>query len=48
MFGSSCETFRDPKNSLKQRSTPGVMVGKSDETKEFRVWLPKDRVVTTT
>nr|CCA27536.1 AlNc14C569G12172 [Albugo laibachii Nc14] len=47
-FGLPCETYRDPKkNCLKQRSEQGITVGESDETKGFRVWLPRDRVVIT-
>ncbi|CAH0487692.1 unnamed protein product [Peronospora farinosa] len=49
VFESQCEVFREPKkNSLKQRSEKGLIVGKSDETKGFRVWLPRDRIVITT
>nr|CCA19525.1 GK15001 putative [Albugo laibachii Nc14] len=49
VFGSPCETYRDPKkNWLKQRSEQGIILGKCDEIKGFRVWLPCDRVIITT
>lgn len=49
VFGSPCDVFRDPKkNLLQQRSTTGMIVGRSDETKEYRVYLSKERVVITT
>ena len=48
-FGSQCEVYRDPeKDSLKQRSKVGVVFGKSDETKGFRVYISRDRTVITT
>ncbi|CAH0492945.1 unnamed protein product [Peronospora farinosa] len=48
VFRSQCEVFCDlKKNSLKQRSEKGLIVEKSDETKGFRVWLPRYRIVIT-
>ncbi|KAJ0395767.1 hypothetical protein P43SY_005684 [Pythium insidiosum] len=49
VFGSPCTVFRDPKKkSLKERAQAGIIVGKNEETKGFKVYLPKDRVVVTT
>uniref|UniRef100_A0AAV1T842 Polyprotein n=1 Tax=Peronospora matthiolae TaxID=2874970 RepID=A0AAV1T842_9STRA len=48
-FGSIYTVYRDPrKNSLKQRAQVGVIVGRSDETKGYRVFLKKDNVVVVT
>ncbi|GAB9471215.1 unnamed protein product, partial [Globisporangium polare] len=48
-FGSVCTVYRDPrKNSLKQRAQVGLIVGKSNETKGFRVFMQKDNVVIVT
>uniref|UniRef100_A0AAV1UQN3 Integrase catalytic domain-containing protein n=1 Tax=Peronospora matthiolae TaxID=2874970 RepID=A0AAV1UQN3_9STRA len=48
-FGSICTVYRYPrKNSLKQRAQVGVIVGRSDETKGYRVFLKKDNVVVVT
>uniref|UniRef100_A0AAV1TE31 Polyprotein n=1 Tax=Peronospora matthiolae TaxID=2874970 RepID=A0AAV1TE31_9STRA len=48
-FGSPCSAFRDPgKKSWKTRSQVGMVIGKNDETKGFRVYLPKERTVITT
>ena len=49
VFGSSCTVYRDPrKNSLAQRAQVGIIVGRSDETKGYRVFLQKDNVVVVT
>uniref|UniRef100_A0AAV1UY47 Retroviral polymerase SH3-like domain-containing protein n=1 Tax=Peronospora matthiolae TaxID=2874970 RepID=A0AAV1UY47_9STRA len=48
-FGSICSVYRDPgKNSLAQRAQVGVIIGRSDETKSFRVFLQKENKVTIT
>ena len=48
-FASPCSTFRDPgKKSWKTRSQVGMVIGKNDETKGFKVYLPKERIVITT
>ena len=48
-FGSICLVYRDPnKNSLAQRAQVGVIIGRSDETKGFRVFLQKENKVTIT
>ncbi|CAI5736693.1 unnamed protein product [Peronospora farinosa] len=49
VFGSTCTVYRDPrKNSLAQRAQVGIIVGRSDETKGYRVFLQKDNVVVVT
>ena len=49
VFGSICSVYRDPgKNSLAQRAQVGVIIGRSDETKGFRVFLQKENKVTIT
>ncbi|DBA04711.1 TPA: hypothetical protein N0F65_012294 [Lagenidium giganteum] len=46
VFGSPCTVFNDPgKNSLRKRGVPGIIIGKSDQTKGFWVYLPKQQVV---
>ena len=48
-FGSICSVYRDPgKNSLAQRAQVGVIIGRSDETKGFRVFLQKENKVVIT
>ncbi|KAG3061839.1 hypothetical protein PC121_g12821 [Phytophthora cactorum] len=48
-FGSPCTAFRDPgKKAWKPRAQVGMIIGKNDETKGFKVYLPKDRVAITT
>uniref|UniRef100_A0AAV1T3R8 Reverse transcriptase Ty1/copia-type domain-containing protein n=1 Tax=Peronospora matthiolae TaxID=2874970 RepID=A0AAV1T3R8_9STRA len=45
-FGSSCSTFRDPeKKAWKSRSQVGMIIGKNDKTKGFKVYLPKEKIV---
>ena len=49
ILGSPCTLYRNPKKKyLTKRGTPGIIVGKSDETKGFRVLLPNLHVVVTT
>ncbi|OWZ20844.1 Copia LTR rider [Phytophthora megakarya] len=49
IFGSPCTTFRDPgKKTRRPRAQVGMIVGKNDETKSFKVYLPKGRIVVTT
>lgn len=49
VFGSSCTVYRDSrKNSLAQRAQVGIIVGRSDETKGYRVFLQKNNVVVVT
>uniref|UniRef100_A0AAV1TAP7 Integrase catalytic domain-containing protein n=1 Tax=Peronospora matthiolae TaxID=2874970 RepID=A0AAV1TAP7_9STRA len=48
-FGSICSVYRDPgKNSLAQRAQVGVIIGRSDKIKGFRVFLQKESKVTIT
>ncbi|CAI5734969.1 unnamed protein product [Hyaloperonospora brassicae] len=45
-FGSVCTVYRNQrKNSLKQRAQVGAIVGLSEETKGYRVFLKKNNVV---
>lgn len=49
VFGSPCMVWRDPrKKSLAKHAERGLILGRNDETKGFKVLLLKDRVVTTT
>ncbi|GMF42895.1 unnamed protein product [Phytophthora fragariaefolia] len=51
VFGSPCTVYRDPrKKNFAQRAQTGMIVGVGvgEETKGYRVYLPKDRVVVTT
>ncbi|KAE9305528.1 hypothetical protein PF008_g21696 [Phytophthora fragariae] len=49
VFGSPCTVYRDPRNkNFAQRAHPAMIVGVGEETKGYRVYLPKDRVVITT
>ncbi|KAG3251046.1 hypothetical protein PI124_g4306 [Phytophthora idaei] len=49
VFGSPCTVYRDPrKKNFAQRAQQGTIVGVGEETKGYRVYLPKDRVVVTT
>ncbi|KAE9307797.1 hypothetical protein PR003_g20912 [Phytophthora rubi] len=48
-FGSPCTAYRDPgKKAWKSRAQVGMIVGKNDETKAFKVHVPKARIVITT
>ena len=48
-FGSPCDVYRDPgKNSLLQRSKRAIIVGVSEETKGYKVLLPRDNKVVVT
>ncbi|KAG6572596.1 Integrase catalytic core protein [Phytophthora cinnamomi] len=48
-FGSPCTVYRDPgKKAWQPRAEVGMIVGKNDETKGFKVYIPKDMVVVTT
>ncbi|KAE9207773.1 hypothetical protein PF004_g16945 [Phytophthora fragariae] len=48
-FGSPCTVYRDPgKRAWQPRAEVGMIVGKNDETKGFKVYIPKDMVVVTT
>lgn len=45
-FGSMCTVYRDPKkSSLDDRAQVGMIVGRSDETKGYRVYNCKNNVV---
>ncbi|KAG2781011.1 hypothetical protein PC129_g19254 [Phytophthora cactorum] len=48
-FGSPCTAYRDTgKKTWKPRAQVGMIIGKHDETKGCKVYLPKDRIVITT
>uniref|UniRef100_A0AAV1T532 Integrase catalytic domain-containing protein n=1 Tax=Peronospora matthiolae TaxID=2874970 RepID=A0AAV1T532_9STRA len=49
VFGSPCTVHQDAKNkSLGDRGKQGVIIGKSDEVKGYRVYIPRDKVVVVT
>ncbi|KAG4049478.1 hypothetical protein PC123_g15250 [Phytophthora cactorum] len=49
VFGSQCTVRVDAKNkSPGERGKPGMIVGKSDEIKGYRVYIPRDKVVVVT
>ncbi|KAG3195587.1 hypothetical protein PC128_g8382 [Phytophthora cactorum] len=49
VFGSPCTVHVDAKNkSLGKRGKPGMIVGKSDEIKGYRVYIPRDKIVVVT
>ncbi|CAI5709712.1 unnamed protein product [Peronospora destructor] len=49
IFGSPCTAIRSPKHKiLERRGEAGLIIGKSDETKDYRVLFTKDRVVRAT
>ncbi|GMF45512.1 unnamed protein product [Phytophthora fragariaefolia] len=48
-FGSPCTEYRDPRNkNFSERAQPGMIAGIGEETKGYRVYLRRDRVVVTT
>lgn len=49
VFGSQCTVYRDPrKNSLQRRAQVGTILGKSDVTKGYKVYLRNENVVVVT
>ena len=49
VFGSPCTVYRSPgKKAWKARAEVGMIIGKHDETKGYKVFIPRDRVVVTT
>ncbi|KAG3089482.1 hypothetical protein PI124_g125 [Phytophthora idaei] len=49
VFGSPCTVHVDAESkSLGERGKPGMIVGKSDEIKGYRVYIPRDKVVVVT
>ena len=49
VFGSPFMVYQDPKNaSLGKRGAPGIIVGKNEETKGYKVLIPGKQVVVTT
>ncbi|GMF47391.1 unnamed protein product [Phytophthora fragariaefolia] len=49
VFGSPCTVYHDPRNkNFSQPSQPGMTVGIGEDTKGYRVYLPRDRVVVMT
>ncbi|POM60031.1 mitochondrial protein, partial [Phytophthora palmivora] len=47
-FGSPCTVYANPKKTLDRRGTAGIIVGKNEETKGYKVIVVKDNVVVTT
>ena len=48
-FGSTCTVHRYAQNkSLGERGKQGFIIGKSDEMKGYRVFIPKDKIVIVT
>ena len=48
-FGSPCTVHRDASNkSLGERGKQGIIIGKSDEMKGYRVYLPREKIVIVT
>uniref|UniRef100_A0AAV1T3V6 Retroviral polymerase SH3-like domain-containing protein n=1 Tax=Peronospora matthiolae TaxID=2874970 RepID=A0AAV1T3V6_9STRA len=46
VFGSPCTVYRDPKKkNFAPRGQKGIIIGIGEETKGYRVYLPKDKVV---
>uniref|UniRef100_A0AAV1U951 Reverse transcriptase Ty1/copia-type domain-containing protein n=1 Tax=Peronospora matthiolae TaxID=2874970 RepID=A0AAV1U951_9STRA len=46
VFGSPCTVYRDPKKkNFAPRGQKGIIIGIDEETKGYRVYLPKDKVV---
>ena len=49
VFGSPCKVYQTPTNaSLGKRGAPGIIIGKDEETKGYRVLIPGKQVVVTT
>ena len=49
VFGSPCTIYRNPgKRAWKPRAGISIIVGKHDETKGYKVYIPRERVVVTT
>lgn len=49
VFGSACTSYRDPgKNAWKPRAEVGMIIGKDDETKGYKVYLSHDRIAIVT
>ncbi|KAE9302953.1 hypothetical protein PF001_g13775 [Phytophthora fragariae] len=49
VFGSPCMVYRNPeKKNFAERAQHGMIVGIGEETKGYRVYLPKDKKVVTT
>ncbi|GMF44886.1 unnamed protein product [Phytophthora fragariaefolia] len=49
VFGSPCTVYRDPRTkNFAQRAQTALIVDVGEETKGYRVYLPKDRVMVTT
>ncbi|POM61163.1 mitochondrial protein, partial [Phytophthora palmivora] len=46
--GSPCTVYANPKKALDRRGTAGIIVGKNEETKGYKVIVVKDNVVVTT
>ena len=49
VFGSPCKVYQTPKNdSLDKRGAPGIILGKNEETKGYKVMIPDKQVVVAT
>ena len=49
VFGSSCTVHVNARNkSLGELGKAAIIIGKSDETKGYKVYIPKDKVVVVT
>ena len=49
VFGSPCTVYRDPrKKNFTQRGVPGIIIDIGEETKRYRVYLPRYKGVVTT
>ena len=49
IFGSTCTAHREPKNaSHGERGKAGITIGRSGETKGYKVYIPADKVVVVT